>query len=39
MDFYNYGIDDFIPCGNCKDVAVDVHHIDSRGMGGSKCKD
>ena len=39
MDFYGYGLDDIILCGNCKDVAVDVHHIDSRGMGGSKCKD
>lgn len=30
---------DFIPCENCKAPAVDIHHIEARGMGGSKTKD
>lgn len=28
--------EDFIPCEVCGAKAVDIHHIDSRGMGGSK---
>tara|TARA_R110002012_G_scaffold13629_1_gene57916 strand:- start:14860 stop:15114 length:255 start_codon:yes stop_codon:yes gene_type:complete len=38
-DFFNYDEGDFIPCEICKRKAVDIHHIDSRGMGGSKKKD
>lgn len=40
-NFFGYGMDDFIPCEvqGCADRAVDVHHIDRRGMGGSKSKD
>ena len=34
MDFWGYGIDDYIPCEACGARAVDVHHIDARGMGG-----
>jgi 5-methylcytosine-specific restriction endonuclease McrA len=34
MDFYQYGIDDLVPCVGCNNRAVDVHHIDARGMGG-----
>jgi len=30
---------DFIPCEVCGSQAVDVHHIEARGMGGSKDKD
>ena len=30
---------DFIPCEVCGAKAVDIHHIDARGMGGSKTKD
>ena len=30
---------DFIECEVCKGKAVDIHHIDCRGMGGSKEKD
>jgi len=39
--FFGYGMDDFIPCEveGCTRRAVDVHHIDRRGMGGSKSKD
>lgn len=39
MDFFDYVIDDFIPCEVCGRRAVDVHHINPRGMGGSKTKD
>ena len=31
MDFFDYGIDDFIPCEVCGSKAVDVHHIEGRG--------
>lgn len=34
-----YDITDFIPCEICGKKAVDIHHISSRGMGGSKEKD
>lgn len=30
---------DFIPCETCESKAVDIHHIEARGMGGSKNKD
>lgn len=39
MDHFGYGIDDFIPCEVCMKKAVDVHHIERRGMGGNKTKD
>jgi hypothetical protein len=39
MDFFDYVIDDFIPCEVCGQRAVDVHHIYPRGIGGSKTKD
>ena len=35
----NYHETDFIPCEMCGQKAVDIHHIDARGMGGSKDKD
>jgi len=35
----NYHPSDWIPCEMCGQTAVDIHHIDSRGMGGSKEKD
>lgn len=34
-----YDITDFIPCEICQSKAVDIHHIDARGMGGSKHAD
>ena len=34
-----YDTTDFIPCEICQAKAVDIHHIDSRGMGGSKTAD
>jgi 5-methylcytosine-specific restriction endonuclease McrA len=30
---------DFIPCEVCGSQAVDIHHINARGMGGSKSAD
>jgi len=39
LSYFNYGIDDYIPCEICGARAVDIHHIDARGMGGSKTKD
>jgi len=30
---------DFIPCEVCGSQAVDVHHIEARGMGGNKKAD
>ena len=34
-----YDTTDFIPCEVCQAKAVDIHHIESRGMGGSKQAD
>ncbi len=40
MHAYGYDESDFIPCEiqPCG-VGVDIHHIEARGMGGSKTKD
>lgn len=34
LDHFGYGIEDFIPCECCNSRAVDIHHIEARGMGG-----
>lgn len=34
-----YDITDFIPCEVCDAKAVDIHHIEARGMGGTKNAD
>lgn len=39
MKHFGYGIEDFIGCEVCGNKAVDIHHIDARGMGGGKNKD
>jgi len=39
MDEFGYDTTDFIPCEVCGTKAVDIHHIDARGMGGTKTKD
>ena len=39
MDYFGYDIGDFIKCEVCPAPAVDVHHINRKGMGGSKTKD
>lgn len=36
---FGFGEQDFIPCLMCGQRAVDIHHIEPRGMGGSKTKD
>ena len=39
--FHFFGLDemDDVYCECCGKIAVDIHHIDSRGMGGSKKAD
>ena len=39
LDYFGYGIEDFIPCESCGAKAVDIHHIEARGMGGDKKAD
>jgi hypothetical protein len=34
MKSFGYDVSDFIPCEVCGTKAVDIHHIDARGMGG-----
>ena len=34
-----YDTTDFIPCEVCQATAVDIHHLNARGMGGSKQAD
>jgi hypothetical protein len=39
LKYFGYALDDFIPCEICGKRAQDLHHIDCKGMGGSKLKD
>jgi 5-methylcytosine-specific restriction endonuclease McrA len=39
LEYFDYALDDFIGCEICGNRAVDIHHIDCRGMGGVKSKD
>ena len=39
LEFFGYGADSWIGCEVCGNRAVDIHHIDCRGSGGSKDKD
>jgi 5-methylcytosine-specific restriction endonuclease McrA len=39
LDYFGYSIEDFIPCEYCGTKAVDIHHIEARGMGGDKKAD
>jgi hypothetical protein len=40
FDFFGYaGEDAFVPCEMCGAKAVDIHHIERRGMGGDESKD
>jgi len=34
MKHHNYDISDWIACEHCGATAVDIHHIDGRGLGG-----
>ncbi len=38
LDYFGYGEQDYIPCEYCGNKAVDIHHSEKRGMGGSKKK-
>lgn len=35
LETFGYDVSDWIPCEVCNSTAVDIHHIESRGMGGS----
>lgn len=39
LHYFGFYESDFIPCEICGKQAVDIHHINARGMGGSKSKD
>lgn len=39
MEYFGYCKDDFIPSEISGKRANDIHHIEARGMGGSKNKD
>jgi hypothetical protein len=39
LSFFGYDTSDFIPCEICGKQAQDIHHIEARGMGGSKLAD
>lgn len=39
LDYFSFDRCDFIPCEVCGNPANDIHHIEARGMGGSKEKD
>lgn len=41
MDHFGYTISDFIKCEipECERRAVDINHIDARGMGGNPTRD
>lgn len=36
LDAMGYDVTDYVPCEVCQSKAVDIHHIEARGMGGSK---
>lgn len=36
MNYFCYDVSDFISCEVCGAKAVDIHHIDCRGMGGTE---
>ncbi len=39
MKYFGYHLSDWLPCEICGCQAVDLHHIEARGMGGTKTKD
>ena len=39
LNHHGYSVADIIFCEACGAVAVDIHHIEPRGMGGSPSKD
>lgn len=36
LAYFGFDQSDFIPCEICKTQANDIHHIECRGMGGTK---
>lgn len=38
FEYFGYSRGDFVPCEVCGAEAVDIHHIDARGMGGDPTK-
>ena len=36
LNHFGYDISDFIPCEVCGKKAIDIHHVEARGLGGSK---
>lgn len=39
LKYFGYDTSDFIPCEMCGLKAQDIHHVEARGMGGSKHAD
>jgi predicted restriction endonuclease len=39
LDYFGYDETSWIACEMCGQTAVDINHIDAKGMGGSKLKD
>lgn len=39
LNYFGYDETDFISCEVCNKQAVDIHHIQAKGMGGSNTKD
>lgn len=39
LNYFNYDETDFIGCENCNKKATEIHHLEIKGMGGSKTKD
>lgn len=39
MEYFGYHLSDWMPCEICGCSAVDLHHIEARGMGGSNERD
>ena len=39
LNHFGYIGEDFIPCETCGARAVDIHHIEARGIGGTKIGD
>ena len=39
MQYFGYHLSDWMPCEICGCEAVDLHHIEARGMGGSNERD
>lgn len=39
LEYFGFDVSDYIQCEVCFSPADDIHHMDARGMGGSKTKD